>query len=298
MKNSPDVSTPPATLPLPDIRVVSIAINLPGPACARRLAEFGASVIKVEPPAERGGDPMRHYAPSYYEELHQGIEVRALDLKASHGRQSLDALLAHADLLLTSQRDGALHRLGLDWPQLSARFPSLCQIAIVGSSGDDEAGHDLTYLAGAGLATPPQLPATLVADLAGAERAVTAAFAVLRLRQQTGRGQRMVVALADAAVAFSGPFRHGLTSAGGMLAGSHPGYNFYRARDGWVALAALEPHFAERVKTASGVSFDKAALAEFFRLNDIKHWTGWAAQHDIPLAVQPLTPPALADSST
>lgn len=285
MNERNDVSKPPAPLPLTGIHIVSIAVNLPGPACARRLADFGATVTKVEPPKLLGGDPMQRYAQPYYDELHRDIDVRALNLKSADDRAVLDTLLESADVLLTSQREAALDRLGLGWDQLQTRFPALCQIAIVGSADNDDAGHDLTYLAAAGLATPPHLPVTLMADLGGAERAVTATFAALRQKEMTSRGQRIVVALEDAAHAFSGPYRHGLTASGGLLSGGHPGYNFYPAQDGWVVLAALEPHFAARVQSASGVAFEHDALAAYFKCGAISHWSEWATKNDIPLAV-------------
>jgi len=294
MDSSADVITPPVSAALAGVRVVSIAINLPGPACARRLADFGATVIKVEPPEQLGGDPMHQYARGYYDELHQGLEIRALNLKSAADRAALDDLLATADIFLTSQRNAALERLKLDWNAVSARFPRTSQIAIVGSVDRNDAGHDLTYIAAAGLATPPHLPATLIADLAGSERAVTATFAALRLQQQTGHGQHMVVSLESAANAFAGPYRHGLTRPGGLLAGQHPGYNFYRALDGWVVLAALEPHFAARVTAASAVAFTQEALAGYFRQHGVSHWSRWAQEHDIPLA----TLPASSSSST
>lgn len=289
MKTGPDVSTggeaDGGSNALAGIRVISIAINLPGPVCARRLADFGASVIKVEPPAQLGGDPMRHYAAAYYEALHAGLTVHSIDLKTQ--RRALDDLLAEADVLLTSQREPALQRLGLDWPTLSAAFPRLCRIAIVGSRQNNDAGHDLTYITDAGIATPPQLPATLVADLAGAERAVAATFAALRLRDRSGRGQQMVVSLEEAAQAFAAPRKLGLTAPGQILRGGHAGYNFYPARDGWVALAALEPHFASRVQAAAGVPFTSDDLATFFSRLPCARWATWAAQHDIPLTVLP-----------
>ena len=201
-------------------------------------------------------------------------------------------LFRSADILLTSQRDAALQRLGLDWSEIAARYPKLGLIAIIGSERGNDAGHDLTYIAAAGLATPPYLPTTLLADLAGAERAVTATFAALRMAQCSGRGQRIVVSLEDAAKAFAGPHRYGLTNHGGLLAGRHPGYNFYRARDGWIALAALEPHFAARVQAASGVSFSQDALAAYFLPHDIHHWAQWATENDIPLATLPSTSPS------
>lgn len=286
--NSPlNVSTPPLPAPLEGVRVVSIAINLPGPACVRRLADFGATVVKVEPPADLGGDPMRQYARGYYDELHQGVEIRSLNLKFDAGRAALTELLTGADVLITSQREAALRRLDLNWTNLSARFPKLNQIAIVGSESGDDAGHDLTYISDAGLATPPQLPTTLIADLAGAERAATATFAALRMAHRDGFGHCIVVSLESTAKAFAGPHRHGLTDTGGLLAGKHPGYNFYAARDGWVALAALEPHFAARVQANSGVAFTNEALAQYFKQHDISYWSRWAAEHDIPLAILP-----------
>ena len=287
MNSHADVSTPPLPAALTGVRIVSIAINLPGPACARRLADFGAIVVKVEPPDALGGDPMRQYARDYYDALHRGIDVRVLNLKSDTDRLALDQLLFTADVLITSQRDAALARLGLDWNGLSARFPALSQIAIVGSMGANDAGHDLTYITEAGLATPPRLPTTLIADLAGAERAATAVFAALRLTQQSGHGHRLVVSLESAANAFAGPHHYRLTARGGLLAGLHPGYNFYGANDGWVALAALEPHFAARVQAASGVAFTQEALSGFFRQHGVRHWTQWAADHDIPLATLP-----------
>ena len=273
------------TLPLAGVRVVSIALNLPGPACVRRLADFGASVIKVEPPDSLGGDPMRTYAASYYQALHHGLDVRTLNLKDAEQRAAMDDLLSNADVFVTAQRKAALARLQLTGDVLAARFPHLCHIAIVGDENSDIAGHDLTYMADVGLATPPRLPPTLFADLTGAERAVTATFAALRIAQTTGRGHHYVVSLSEAAMALTGPMKYGLTSVGGLLAGSHPGYNFYRALDGWIALAALEPHFVERLQKASGVAFTVKDLQQFFSTKSTMAWNAWAVTHDIPLSV-------------
>ena len=83
-------------------------------------------------------------------------------MKSAEGQAKLAELLAGADVLLTSTRPAALARLGLDWPTLSARYPRLCHVAIVGYPAPDEdrAGHDLTYQASAGLLEPPRFPAS------------------------------------------------------------------------------------------------------------------------------------------
>src|ERR1051325_8536447 len=112
---------------------------------------------------------MRHYAPAAYAELHAGVKVLPADLKAPEGRKVLERELAKADVLLTSFRPSALHKLGLGWKDLHARYPSLSQIAIVGAPGAaaEEPGHDLTYLAGHDLVPGTELPATLYADMSG-----------------------------------------------------------------------------------------------------------------------------------
>ncbi len=275
--------------PLINTRIITIAVNLPGPACARRLKDFGATVIKIEPPSTMGGDPMQHYAPSYYQELHQGFEIIALNLKDAGDRAKFDAQLPIADVLITSHRLDALARLGLSAAQLASNFPRLCHIAIVGSETDSHAGHDLTYLADAGLLNPPHLPRTLVADLAGAERAVTATFAALRERDLTGKGAHVLVGLRETAESYAAPLRHHLTRPGDLLGGAHPGYHFYRARDGWIALAALEPQFVQRLKIALLIDVVTTELAPAFTArfaeNNIAFWVRFATQHDIPLSV-------------
>ena len=118
MNSASNVST---LLPLYGVRVVSIALNLPGPACVRRLSDFGASVIKVEPPDSLGGDPLRTYAASYYKSLHAGLDVRTLNLKDVGQRAAFDDLLANADVFITAQRESALARLQLAGDVLSFR---------------------------------------------------------------------------------------------------------------------------------------------------------------------------------
>jgi len=122
-----------------------------------------------------------------------------------------------------------------------------------------------------------------VADLAGAEHAVQAVFSALRLRERHGRGQRLEVSIAHAATGFGQPFRHGLTAPGGPLDGSRPGYSFYRANNGWIALAALEPQFLARVESSLGITASREALTVVFATESCRHWQDWADEHDIPL---------------
>ncbi|HET7479119.1 MAG TPA: CoA transferase [Rubrobacteraceae bacterium] len=271
--------------PLAGTRLVSLAVNLPGPVAAARLRDLGAEVTKVEPPA---GDLLARVAPGYYDELSSGLRITILDLKQPEDRARLDGLLERADLLLTSSRPASLERLGLGREKLTARFPRLSHVAIVGHPAPDDRvpGHDLTYQAGLGLLTPPDLPRTLLADLAGAERAVSAALALLLSRERGGGAGYAEVSLAGSAAGFAEPLRHGLTAPGGSLGGGLPEYNLYRTSDAWISVAALEPHFRRRL--LEGLGLDENAryddLARVFATRAAGEWERWAENRDLPLA--------------
>jgi crotonobetainyl-CoA:carnitine CoA-transferase CaiB-like acyl-CoA transferase len=256
---------------------VAVVVNLPGPAAAARLAELGASVTKVEPPE---GDPLAAASSALYERLAEGQTILRLDLKDGEGRERLAELLADADLLLTSSRPSALGRMGLARDELEPRFPRLVQVAIVGhpSPEQERPGHDLTYVAPYGLLEPPELPRTLSADLGGAERAVTAAVALLLARERGGAERYAEVALADVAEFFALPWSYGLTRSGGPLGGSSPFYRVHEAKDGWVAVAALEPRFRERLTTELG-----ADLENVFQTRTPPEWEQWAGERDLPI---------------
>lgn len=224
--------------PLAGVRVLSLALNLPGPAALLRCRAMGAACVKFEPPA---GDPMAHYNKLAYAALHEGIAVRTADLKAEAGQQQLHAELAQTDVLLTSFRPSALAKLGLDRAALQERHPRLSQVAIVGAPGAraEEPGHDLTYLAESGLVTGTELPPTLFADMGGALLASEAVLqATLHGRSSAGaNGLYLEVALNASADWLALPRTWGLTQPTGAVGGAHAGYRVYPCADGRVAVA-------------------------------------------------------------
>jgi len=294
------VSTSPLK-PLRGVRVLSLALNLPGPAAFMRLKALGAICLKVEPPGPKSapagtsGDPMGQYNPTAYATLHAGIKVITFDLKSDKGQAALHKELARTDVLLTSFRPSALDKLGLSWKKLHKLYPSLSVVAIVGALGAraEEPGHDLTYLAEAGLVTGLDLPATLFADMAGAVMVSEAAIQAVLVQKTSGKGTFQEVALADAAKWLALPRTWGLTQPTGSVGGAHAGYRVYACQDGRVAVAALEPHFAAALCQAAGVAasdirclFTPAthqAIATFLLSQSRQQLDALAVAKDIPL---------------
>ncbi|WP_433567674.1 CoA transferase [Nocardia sp. CA-151230] len=265
--------------PLAGVEVVSLAVNLPGPLAAARLAELGAHVVKVEPP---NGDPLAAAAPDWYRSLIARQEVVTLDVKQDADRAKLDELLAGADLLITSMRPTALARLGLAQPQ--ERFPKLSLIEIVGHAEDPEVpGHDLNYQAVHGTLIPPQMPTVPIADMLGAERAVSTALAALVWRSKNGVGQPHRVALEEAAARAGDAVRYRLMGAGAVLGGAFPGYGIYECRDGYIALGAVEPHFFMRTLELFGADGSHESLRDAFADRTIADLEAFGAEHDLPL---------------
>ncbi|RYF38597.1 MAG: CoA transferase [Comamonadaceae bacterium] len=282
------------------VRVLSLALNLPGPAALMRCQQMGATCRKLEPPS---GDPMGHYNPAAYAQLHEGVKVAKADLKTPEGQKVLHVELAKADVLLTSFRPAALPALGLEWKDLHTRYPSLCQVAIVGAPGEraNEPGHDLTYLADNGLVPGLELPATLYADMAGSLMASEAVLkaALHQSERYAGSGddhpvgQFFEVALSGAAAYIGLPRAWGLTQPQGAVGGAHAGYRVYPCQDGRVAVAALEPHFAAALCAAAGVAASdmkamfapatREAIGAFFASQTRAQLDRLAREKDIPL---------------
>jgi crotonobetainyl-CoA:carnitine CoA-transferase CaiB-like acyl-CoA transferase len=247
------------------VRILTLALNLPGPAAVMRLQAMGAKCTKLEPLAPAGlrtADPMGIYKPAAYDEMHKGLKVVQADLKSERGQAALHKQLAKTDVLITSFRPSALVKLGLNWKELHKRYPTLCLVSIVGALGEraEEAGHDLTYQAESGLVNGLEMPASLYADMGGSLFATEAVLQALLLRQRAGRtlgkGVFHQVALSDASDYLALPRTWGLTLASGDVGGAHAGYKVYPCKNGRVAVAALEPHFAARLCEAAGLGQD------------------------------------------
>ncbi len=250
---------------LAGLRVIDLSRHLPGPLATLMLADMGAEVIKIEPPA---GDELRSFGMAgaegrsrYFDAVNAGKSSRRLDLKQEAGRAALLDLVADADIVVESFRPGVLDRLGVGFGVMRARNPRLicCAINGFGASGPlaERAGHDINYLALAGNLSfngtrdEPVVGIPPVADCSGALFALTAILGALHRRGVTGEGCDIDAALADAvmplqlfqvadvSVAGFTPGRAGALTNGGAAC-----YRIYATSDGrHVSLGAIEPKF-------------------------------------------------------
>ena len=279
------------------VRILSLALNLPGPAALMRLVQMGARCTKVNPPA---GDPMQHYTPTGYDLLHKEVAHKTLDLKTTAGQAALHQLLPQIDVLLTSFRPSALSKLGLGWKSLHQQYPALSLIEVVGAPGPlaEIPGHDLTYQAEVGLVNGLDLPPSLFADMGGALMASEATLKAVLMLKISGKGTRHEVALSDAAAWLALPRQLRMTTPDGAVGGAHAGYRVYACKNGRVAVAALEPHFAISLCAAAGITLVHPVkdlfkpeihqtIAAFLAGKTRQQLDKLAAAQDIPLLTLP-----------
>jgi alpha-methylacyl-CoA racemase len=287
------------TAALAGIRVLDLSRLLPGPFCSLLLADFGADVIKVE---DLGAGDYARADPPAFAALNRGKRSIKLDLKSDGGRDAFLRLARGSQVVLESFRPGVMDRLGAGWERLRQENPSLVYCAITGYGQDgplrDRAGHDLNYLARAGLLAlsgeadgPPVQAAGQIADIGGG--ALMAAFGIM-VALRSGEGQLVDIAMADGALSWLPLLaprprsrRGELTLGGGILC-----YRPYRCADGYVSLGALEPKFFAALCSGVGREdliehqFDPpgsdahAELAAIFLERTRAEWEAFNVRHD------------------
>jgi len=249
---------------LSGVRVLDLSRLLPGPFCSLYLAQLGAEVIKIEEPA--GGDYARE-SRELFAQVNRGKKSVTLDLRQAEDVAAFKQLVAGADVVLESFRPGVMDRLGCGYDQLKQINPKLVYAALTGygQTGPyrDWAGHDLNYLAIAGVldqfgnagGAPAQINLQ-VADLAGGGlTCVIGILAALHGARATGVGSFVDVSMTDGSaalqvIALASLREHGKTFPRGadILSGALPNYAVYKCRDGkYLAVGALEPKFFKRL---------------------------------------------------
>jgi formyl-CoA transferase len=199
------------------VRVLDVTQVMAGPFCTMLLADLGADVIKIEPPA---GDMTRRMPGGVgtdtpaYNAVNRGKRSVVLDLKAPAGRSAVARLAQDADIFIENSRPGVMAEFGLDYPTLSARNGRLIYASIsgYGQTGPDRTrgGLDLIAQGVSGIMSvtgepggPPMKSGVPLTDLGAALFAVTGILAALAYRHRTGIGQQVDTSLVEAGVALS-----------------------------------------------------------------------------------------------
>ncbi|CAG9181627.1 CaiB/BaiF CoA transferase family protein [Cupriavidus pampae] len=204
--------------PLAGVRVLDLTSVIMGPVCTQILADYGAEVVKVEPPE---GDVMRHAGAkrepgmgAMFLHANQGKQSLVLDLKRPDDQETLRAMLPGFDVLVHNVRPQAMRRLGLDEASVRVLHPSIVYAELTGYAEGGplhgRAAYDDVIQAQTGLADlfarqtggAPQYVPTLIADRVTGLTAAHAILAALYRRQQTGEGDFVRVSMFETIAAF------------------------------------------------------------------------------------------------
>lgn len=199
--------------PLEGLRVLDLSRVLAGPFAGRMLCDLGADVVKVEPPAgdvTRLWGRKRHGISGYFNQQNAGKRGICVDLAVPAGAELVKALAAVADIVIENFRPDVMGRLGLDYPLLAAANPRLIMLSISGFGANGPESRRAAYApiihGESGImarqaeisGSHPVDMSLSVADTNAALHGLVAVLAALHLRQRTGAGQHIDMAMIDA----------------------------------------------------------------------------------------------------
>ena len=260
--------------PLAGLRVIELGTLLAGPFCGQLLGDFGAEVIKVEPPGQ--GDPMRVWGREkangkslWWPVVGRNKKAITLDLRQAEGQQILKDLVKKSDFVLENFRPGTMEKWGLGWEQLSALNPRLIMIRVsgygqtgpyskqAGFGAIGEAMGGLRYVVG-DPTTPPSRMGISIGDSLAATFACIGALAALHHREKTGRGQVVDSAIYEAVLNMMESLITEYDKVGfirertGAILPNVAPSNVYKTRDNLVLIAANQDTVFSRLAEAMG----------------------------------------------
>jgi formyl-CoA transferase len=308
----------PKPLPLQGIKVVELGTLIAGPFCARLLAEFGAEVIKIEPPGT--GDPLRKWR-----KLHQGTSLWwyaqarnkksvTLDLKHPEAQEIVRKLVERADIVVENFRPGAMEKWGLGWEQLSRLNPGLIMVRLsgfgqtgpyrdrpgFGAIGESMGG--MRYVTGYPDRPPVRVGVSIGDSIAALHGVIGALMALHHRNVNGGRGQYVDVALYEAVFNMMESvlpeydmFGFVRERSGASLPGIVPSNTYVTRDEKYVVIGANADPIFKRMMNAIG-RLDLAndpALAHndgrVARTDEIEKVIGdWVAAHDLEHVLQVL----------
>ncbi|MEZ4504078.1 MAG: CoA transferase [Dehalococcoidia bacterium] len=273
---------------LDGVRVIDLCMVLAGPTCGRTLAEYGADVVKIEP-------PMRPPNDVFHMDVNRGKRNILLNLKEPASLEVFWALVDKADVVVQNFRRGVAERLGIGYEQVSARKPDIVYASIntYGQLGPfaNRPGHEQIAQAATGMQArfggdaQPRLQNYAVNDYGTGYLGAYAVALALLHRQRTGEGQHVDSALAYTATTLQSPFMLDYDGKvwdeprGLEVTGSGPLHRAYAASDGWVFVGARASDLGalagvEGLRGIEGLdgSALESALEERFTSADVDAW--------------------------
>lgn len=333
MFNRPDRNAPmPDALPplpltpgaLDGLRVVEMGQLIAGPFAAKMLGEFGADVIKIEPPG--AGDPLRNWrllqdgTSVWWQVSSRNKRSVAIDLRTPEGQDIARRLIGEADVLVENFRPGTLEAWGMGWDTLSALNPGLVMLRIsgYGQTGPyrdlpgfgaiGEAMGGLRHLTGEPGRVPVRVGVSIGDTLAALHGAMGVLMALYHRKVNGGAGQVIDVALHEAVfnvmeslVPEYSAFGVVREAAGSALPGIAPS-NAYKCNDGYVLIAGNGDSIFKRLMdsigrndlaTAPDLSGNAGRVLRVVEIDAaIEHWTQSRSVTDVLAALGPARVPA------
>lgn len=291
---------------LHSLKVLDFSTLLPGPFASLYLADLGAEVVHVESPTRidlmRTLEPFANGQATAHSYLNRNKQSISLDLKDPANIALIKQKISQYDIVIEQFRPGVMQRLGLDYATLAAINPRLiyCSITGYGQTGSykDKAGHDLNYVALAGImghsgrqnSAPPALGIQMADVAGGSFHAVMGILAAVIERHSSGLGQYIDISMTDcvaslntmaAAAVLAGNTKVS-PETGALNGGSF--YDYYQTQDGrYMALGGIEPQFVR-------------GLAEILQLPELVEGNKSFAEMDAKV-VKPLIQAKIASKS-
>ncbi len=275
--------------PLSGITVVDLSRILAGPYATFLMAEMGARVIKVEPPAP--GDDARAYGPyvngvsTYFASINRGKESISLDLKATKDKQIFEKLLDRADVVVENFRPGTMEKLSYGWEVLHARYPKLIYAAAsgFGHTGpfSTKPSYDMVVQGLGGIMSitghpgmPPARIGMSIGDIGAGLYTAVAINAAIAHRAMTGEATKVDVAMFDCQLALleNAVMRYTvLSEVPGPLGGRHPSivpFEALETKDGWMIVAAGNDNLW--LKLCEGLERNDLTADPRYKTNDLR----------------------------
>ncbi|MYR06388.1 CoA transferase [Gordonia sp. SID5947] len=308
--------------PLSGVRVVDLTAMVMGPYCTQIMADMGADVVKVEPPA---GDNTRYISvgpepamAGVFVNVNRGKRSVVIDLRSTDGKAALRELVADADVFIHSMRGAAIARLGFGYDEVAALNPSIVYTNCYGygrrGPDADRTAYDDTIQAECGLPFVQQhltgevgYVGTIMADKVAGMTALYATMMALFHRERTGEGQEVEVSMFETMASFmlvehaNGAMFDPPLGPAAYPRAVAPNRKPYRTKDGHISalvyndkqwsvfIDAVKPswagdHFATLAQRATQIDTVYSLLGETFAERTTQEWLDLLRSLDIPAA--------------